>query len=152
MHRIPRTRRLAVRIATAAAIVLAPLAVTAAPALADNGAPAGIEVQDQVQDVSRPGRHGNDHGWNGGGRHDRGWNGGRHDRGWDGGWNGGGHHDRGWNGGGRHDRGWNGGGWNDRGRHDNGWNRGWDRGYGQGYGLGLPLIPRIYLPGSGSAF
>ena len=133
MHRTARTRRLAVRIAATAAIVLAPLAITATPAFADNGAPVTAENSTVVQDVSRPGRHGHGHGHGYGdrGRHGRGdhsWNG-RHDNPID--WNRGRHHDRGW----------------DHGRHHN-WDRGYDR---PGYGFGLPF-PRIFLPGSGSAF
>lgn len=142
MHRTARTRRLAVRIAATAAIVLAPLAITATPAFADNGAPVTAESSTEVQDVSRPGRHGHGHGHGYGdrGRHGRGdhsWNG-RHDNPID--WNRG-RHDRGWDRG-RHNHHW------DHGRHNN-WDRGWD--HGPRHGFGLPF-PRIFLPGSGSAF
>ncbi|MEU4312474.1 hypothetical protein [Nocardia sp. NPDC024068] len=152
MHRTPQTRRLIVRIAATAAIALAPLAITAAPALAEAPAPNGVVLAEApapapngvVEDVSRPGRHGH----NGFGRHDRGW--GRHDRGqhsWNGWFDDGVDWDRGHRNRNRHgwNQGWN-NGWNDHGwNHGRGWNRGWNQGHG------LPL-PRIYLPGTGSAF
>ncbi|WP_459549853.1 hypothetical protein [Nocardia sp. X0981] len=137
MHRTARTRRLAVRMVATAAIALAPLAVTAAPALAESGPAPSAEVQD----VSRPGRHNHHHNGLGGGWRDRGHhNHGRHD------------HNVDWNRGHRHHPGWN-RGWN-RGRHDHGWNHGWNHGrhdHGWGHRHGLPF-PRIFPFGTGSAF
>ncbi|MGW0003460.1 hypothetical protein [Nocardia grenadensis] len=132
MHRTARTRRLAVRIAATAAIALAPLTLTAAPALADDHVSVVTDDTTEAQDVSRPGRHGHGYGDRGRhGRHDHSWNG-RHNNPAD--WNRGrNRHDRGW------DRGW------DHGRHNN-----WDRGHHRP-GFGLPF-PRIFLPGTGSAF
>ncbi|MFI5716202.1 hypothetical protein [Nocardia sp. NPDC051750] len=125
MRRTPRTHRFAIRIATAAVIALAPLAITATPALAD---PVAVTPSDEIEDVSRPGRFGHNHGRH----HDRGnhsWNRWSDDRsGWD-------------------------RGHRNRHRHGGpGWNRGWDHDRGWNHGRhGLP-VPRIYLPGTGSAF
>ncbi|WP_280420545.1 hypothetical protein [Nocardia carnea] len=125
MRRSSRTQRFITRIAATAVIAVAPLALTAAPALAD---PVAVTASNEVEDVSRPGRHGHGYG-HGHGRHDHSWNG-RHD------------HGAGW------DR-----GHRNRHRHGHpGWNRGWNHGLGlgHGYGHGLPLP--WFLPGTGSAF
>ncbi|WP_280438364.1 hypothetical protein [Nocardia carnea] len=127
MRRSSRTQRFITRIAATAVIAVAPLALTAAPALAD---PVAVTASNEVEDVSRPGRHGHGYGHgHGHGRHDHSWNG-RHD------------HGAGW------DR-----GHRNRHRHGHpGWNRGWNHGLGlgHGYGHGLPLP--WFLPGTGSAF
>lgn len=93
MRRSSRTQRFVTRIAATAVIAVAPLAVTAAPALAD---PVAVTASSEAEDVSRPGRHGyghgrRDHSWNGRHNHGAGWDRGHRNRhghpGWNRGWN-----------------------------------------------------------------
>lgn len=93
MRRSSRTQRFVTRIAATAVIAVAPLAVTAVPALAE---PVAVTASSEADDVSRPGRHGygrHDHSWNGRHDHGAGWDRGHRNRhrhghpGWNRGWN-----------------------------------------------------------------
>ncbi|MEU1985535.1 hypothetical protein [Nocardia sp. NPDC019395] len=128
MHRTSRTHRFVTRIAATAVIALAPLAITAAPALAE---PVAVAPSSEVEDVSRPGHFGHNHG------HGRGWN---HDRG-----------NHSWNGWSDDGIDWNRGHRNRHGHGRPGRNHGWNHDRGWNHGHGLPL-PGFFLPGTGSAF